>query len=316
MLPAAPVTSSTMTFCPSVWPICSAITRPTTSVGPPAANGTTMVIGRDGYSSAVAATMAPQPSIKPITIVDSVFIALISRLKLRKVDRRVAIQRAANWRQRIFQAGGAIKQHHLVAALDPAVGEALLIGRVSCRAFRAHQKSLLARNLVERFRYRLVGHRDGKTAALAHRAQDQKIADRLRHADAGSDGVRVLPARRVLLARLVGAHHRRAARGLHRDHARALVADEADRLHFGKRLPHADQAGAAAGRIEDDVGYGPAELLGELQAHRFLAFDAIRLLQGRDVEPADFLFALADDLAAIVDQAIDAIDCGALDADL
>src|SRR5579862_10026861 len=170
MLPAAPVTSSTMTFCPSVRPICSAITRPTTSVGPPAANGTNMVIGRDGYSSAAAATMTPQPSIRPITIVDNVFIALISRLKLRKVDRFEAIQRAANWRQRIFQAGGAIEQHHLVAAFDPVVGEALLIGCVSRSTFRAHQKALLARHLVERRRDRVVGHRDGKATALTDRA--------------------------------------------------------------------------------------------------------------------------------------------------
>src|ERR1700730_17274018 len=174
MLPAAPVTSSTMTFCPSVRPICSAIRRPTTSVGPPAANGTTMVIGRDGYSSAAAATMAPQPSIKQITIVGSVFIALISRLKLRKVDRCVAIQGAANWRQRIFQPGGAIEQHDLVTALDPAVGETLLVGGVSRSTFRAHQKTLLARHLIERFRYRAVGHRDGEAAALAYRAQDPK----------------------------------------------------------------------------------------------------------------------------------------------
>src|SRR5580692_6523881 len=162
MLPAAPVTSSTMTFCPSVRPICSAITRPTTSVGPPAANGTTMVIGRDGYSSAAAATMAPQPSIKLMAIVDKFFIALISRLKLREVDRFKAIERAANWRQRIFQAGRAVEQHDLIAALDPAVGEALLVGRVSRRPFRAHQKTLLARHFVERLRDRFVGHCDSK----------------------------------------------------------------------------------------------------------------------------------------------------------
>src|ERR1700727_1191871 len=112
--------------------------------------------------------MAPQPSIKPITIADSVFIALISRLELRKVDRFEAIQRAANWRQRIFQAGGAIEQHDLVAALDPAVGEALFVGRVSRSTFRAHQKTLLARHLVERLRDRLVGDRDGKSTALTN----------------------------------------------------------------------------------------------------------------------------------------------------
>ena len=129
-------------------------------------------------------------------------------------------------------------------------------------------------------------------------------------------GVRVLPARRVLLARLVGAHHRRAARRLHRHHARALLADEADRLELRERLPHADEPGAAAGRIEDDVGHLPAELLGEFEPHRLLALDPIRLLQRRGVEPADLRLALADDLAAIVDQAVDPIDARALQRDL
>ena len=113
---------------------------------------------------------------------------------------------------------------------------------------------------------------------------------------------------RVLVALLEGAHHRRAAGRLHRDHARALLADEADRLEFGERLPHADQAGAAAGRIEDHVGHLPAELLGELEPHRLLALDPVRLLERRDVEPADLGLALADDLAAVVDQAVDAVD--------
>ena len=120
----------------------------------------------------------------------------------------------------------------------------------------------------------------------------------------------------MLGAGLIGPHHRRAARRLHRDHARALGADEADLLQLVERLPHADQAGAAAGRVEDHVGHVPAELLGEFQAHRLLALDAVRLLQRGRVEPADFRLAFADDLAAIVDIAVDAIDGRALKLDL
>src|SRR6185436_5517299 len=123
--------------------------------------------------------------------------------------------------------------------------------------------------------------------ALAHCAQDQKIAYGLRHADAGGDRVRVFPAWRVLLAGLEGLHHRRAAGSLHRDHARTLLADEADGFELGECLPHTDQAGAATGRIEDDVGNLPAELLGKFEAHRLLTFDPVRLLQGRGVEPAN-----------------------------
>jgi 2-iminobutanoate/2-iminopropanoate deaminase len=49
MLPAAPVTFSMMIGCPSDARMPSATTRPIIFVGPPAANGATIVIGRDGY---------------------------------------------------------------------------------------------------------------------------------------------------------------------------------------------------------------------------------------------------------------------------
>src|SRR5690242_10004054 len=41
-------------------------------------------------------------------------------------------------------------------------------------------------------------------------------------------------------------------------------------------------------RINDCVRQLPFELFGDLEAHRFLAFDPVRLFQGRDVEPAVF----------------------------
>ena len=48
MLPAAPVTFSMTTGCPSVSRMRSARMRANTSAGPAAGNGTTRVIGRDG----------------------------------------------------------------------------------------------------------------------------------------------------------------------------------------------------------------------------------------------------------------------------
>ena len=69
--------------------------------------------------------------------------------------------------------------------------------------------------------------------------------------------------------------------------AASSAVEPAERLQLVERLPHADQAGAAAGRVEDHVGQPPAELLGQLQPHRLLALDPVRLLQRGEVEPAD-----------------------------
>ena len=53
-MPPAPPTFSITTFCPRIWPIRSAMIRPNTSIGPPAAAATTIVSGRLGHSCAVA----------------------------------------------------------------------------------------------------------------------------------------------------------------------------------------------------------------------------------------------------------------------
>ena len=67
-----------------------------------------------------------------------------------------------------------------------------------------------------------VVDRDGRAAAFAHRAQHQEVADRLRHAQAVGDRVRVFPRRGLFGACVERAHDRRAAGGLHRHHVRAL----------------------------------------------------------------------------------------------
>src|SRR5215208_4811731 len=55
ILPLAPVTFSTTTDWPSTALIRSTRMRATVSFGPPGANGTTIVIGREGYGCAAAA---------------------------------------------------------------------------------------------------------------------------------------------------------------------------------------------------------------------------------------------------------------------
>ena len=82
-------------------------------------------------------------------------------------------------------------------------------------------------------------------------------------------------------------------------------------FHFVKRLPHADQPRPSTGGIQNDVRQGPVALFRQLIAHRFLAFETVGLLQGRDVEPALSFFAFGDELAAIGNKTVNKSDVGA-----
>ena len=156
-----------------------------------------------------------------------------------------------------------------------------------------------------------------QAVAFGDHLEDQPVPDGPRHPDAVEIGIDVLPRFRDMVGAVVeGLDDGAAAGGLHRHHARTPGADPADGLQFGKRLPHADEPGAAAGRIEDHVGHVPAQLLGQLQAHGLLSLDAVGLLEGRQVVPAHGLGALADDPGAVVDQAVDPVDPGPVIADL
>ena len=83
---------------------------------------------------------------------------------------------------------------------------------------------------------------------------------------------------RSALAGLERAHDRRAAGGLHRDQPGQRAVDPAELAQLEQRLVDADEADAAAGRVDDHVGHLPAELLDDLEAHRLLALDPVGLL--------------------------------------
>src|SRR5207302_3323651 len=122
----------------------------------------------------------------------------------------------------------------------------------------------------------VVVDRDGRAVRLAKRAQDQKIAERLRHAQARGDRARLEPGLGFVLALSERLYDRRAPRALDRHEPRQLRPDPADRRQLLERFPHADETDPAAGRIDDDVRHTPSELLGQLEAHGLLALDAIR----------------------------------------
>ena len=158
----------------------------------------------------------------------------------------------------------------------------------------------------------LVGDGDGGAARLAHGAQHQEVAERLRHVDPEGDRVGALDQGALLEAGVEGVHDRAAARRLHRDQPRQPLPDPAQLAHLQHRLVDADQADAATGRVEDHVGHPPAELLRDLVAHRLLALDAVGLLERRDLlVPLALLDRRLHQRPGVVDQAVDEIELGA-----
>src|SRR6202048_3690204 len=155
-------------------------------------------------------------------------------LQASEIYRLVAIQGAARRRERIFQSRRAVEQDGPFLPANATVPERLLERRVGGRPLRAHQEALGAGHFVEPCRYRLVVNRNRESAALAHRAQNENVTQRLRYPDARRNGMGVFPTGGVLLAALVGAHHGGAACGLNRHHPRALGADETHGFELGK----------------------------------------------------------------------------------
>src|SRR5712692_2284845 len=107
------------------------------------------------------------------------------------------------------------------------------------------------------------------------------------HPQSRGVGNRVLPERRVLGLLVPGLHDGCASLGLDGDEARLGGLDPAHGGELFIRLPDADEPGAAAGWIEEQVGRLPAELLGQLEAHRLLALESVRLFERGQIEPAD-----------------------------
>jgi len=76
---------------------------------------------------------------------------------------------------------------------------------------------------------------------------------------------------------------RRAPGGLHGDQSGEVTGEQAELAQLQECLVDRDDPDAATGRVEDDVGCAPAELLDDLEPHRLLALEAVRLAQRRGV---------------------------------
>src|ERR1035437_1073223 len=140
---------------------------------------------------------------------------------------------------------------------------------------------------MERRGVDLVFRRPERAAvALPDRAKGPAITERARHPQSGRVRRGIFPRRGAIRAFVERAHERHATLRLRDDHLRLLrvLRQPSPFDHLADRLPDADRALAAAGRIDDRVGQPPAELFGDFVAHRLHPLDAIRLTHRRDVE--------------------------------
>src|SRR5207245_6644388 len=111
------------------------------------------------------------------------------------------------------------------------------------------------------------------------KVQEEEIADRVWNGQAKGERVRVRKFCSSFFSSFECAHDRCAPGGLHREHARSLFPDPAESFHFVERFPHADQTGAAAGGIKNDIRQLPLALSRQFVPKRLFTLDPIRLLE-------------------------------------
>src|SRR5262249_17281442 len=150
-----------------------------------------------------------------------------------------------------------------------------------------------------------VTHRDCRPAAFAYCLKRQGVTQRFGNTESRRDGMRVIPKSATRLVLFEPSNNRRAPFGLNGDHLRTARSDPTELLHLVEGLPHTDHAYAAASRIKDSVGQLPAHLFRDFVSHRLLAFDAVRLFECADVEPAFHRSTFGDHATTIADQAVD-----------
>ena len=131
----------------------------------------------------------------------------------------------------------------------------------------------------------VVGDGDRCPVGVSYCVQHQEVAERLGHVDAEGDRGGVLDLDRLGRAGLERRHDRCAAGGLHTDEPGQVTLDPSERAELDEGLVDPDQSDATAGGVDDHVRHPPAELLHDLEPHRLLALDPVRLLERGHVEP-------------------------------
>src|SRR6266566_4030052 len=186
----------------------------------------------------------------------------------------------------VFQPGAGVEDEDLLVLADPPIAPQLPGACDRRTAFGAYEHPFGPAGRAHRFCDLAFAHSDRDPAGLAQCFENDEVPESLRNADAGGEGARIGPRLGLVSSVDERSHDRRAALGLHRDEARALLIEPADRAKLLERFPHPDETDSAASRVDDHVGEPPAKLLRELEAHRLLSLDPVRLAKGRRVVPA------------------------------
>jgi hypothetical protein len=131
----------------------------------------------------------------------------------------------------------------------------------TCSPFWADEKALRGSHFARAADHFFIINSNGAAIGLTKNVQDQEISDRVRNAQTGGHCVCVGKFLRNFFSGFERADDRCATGGLHREHARPLFADPAERLHFVERFPHSDKPSAAARGIKNHVGHLPGALL-------------------------------------------------------
>src|SRR5205823_12270709 len=103
---------------------------------------------------------------------------------------------------------------------------------------------------------------NGNRAAvrLAKNFQNKTIADRFWNAQARGNRMRIRKFCGGFFSRFECADDRRAARGLHGEHARTFSSNPAECFHFIECFSHSNEPVAAAGWIKNHIGQLPITL--------------------------------------------------------
>src|SRR3989442_11735713 len=177
----------------------------------------------------------------------------------------------------VLVARARVEQHHGLLRVNPLCRHQLARRDQCGRAFRRGVDTFECRQFPARGEHLFTGGCHRRAPARADHPKDKEIPQRLWHAQAGGDGRCVVPEFAALAAPFVSFDDGRAARRLHRDHARPGGRDPAHRFHLVKGFAHSDQPNATTGGIDNHIRQLPSELLPQLVPHRLLAFDAVGL---------------------------------------